>query len=333
MSKYDDVFIRDDLNDVGNMPNSFYGSLCPDIISRVESVPADQVQAKFGVGTYNDGTLGQNIEEGQYNYIYVRAKNLGTETATGVIFNLYYAPGSTFNSPSIWRNNLAGSVTFDPIPAGQVFAAPEPVIWLPLKDPNHYCLIGQIVTARHPNPIPPNRESEDFKSWYNWASHNPADAYRNVNVVNNIPDIGAQWKKILSNPTDNQRFFGIRVVCTNCPENSLVKIYCANPEAQPPVNVSQYIHPDKTTHKAYVPAATTLKAGFSDEYIVSFQPPLKPGPDATVVIQQWSSLSPDEADFLPHTVSEEVLMLGADPHSNAATWVPTGEFTLDLKIS
>jgi hypothetical protein len=326
MNKYDDVFIRDDINDQGFIPSKFGGSKSPDIIVRTTPVAADKVQTMFGAATYGQEGLGQNLEKGQYNYIYVRAKNLYS-AATTATCNLYYAPNNTFNHPEVWRNNLAGTADLGSIPAGGVLAAAQPIQWLPPDGISNFCLIGQIVTSRHPNTIPSSFDG--LNGWYGWASNNPAVAYHNLRVVNEIPHLGLEERKPLLNPDPNHRLRVIQVKCKKCPVGSRVRIYSPSDKVTPPLLVDT-----KTkTENDQIPGSTTLPPNFESTFTVTFQPPVKPPADAEIEIVEWTESFPEDTALLAAAVPGGTLgERFAHAEFAAKPLARIGSYTLLLKV-
>jgi len=325
MAPYDDVFIRDDINDVGNIPNKNAGSKSPDLIARPSPIAPDKVQQEVGAATYGNGNLGQNIERGQINYIYVRAKNLHTAAAEPAL-NLYYAPNNTFNHPELWRRNLAGNAAFGQIAAGAVLAAPRPIEWLPPNDPANFCLIGQIVTGRHPNPIP--ERFEGIETWYSWASNNPAVAYNNLRVVDEIPDLGLEERKPLLNPDGKSRLHVIEVRCKKCPVNSRIRIYSPSTRIEPPILVETRT----TSPDARVPASGILPANFQDTFTITFQPPSKPAADAEIDIIQYTEALDGETALLAAAVEAQSLGEAFAAQLGARPLTKLGAFNLRLRV-
>lgn len=121
------------------------------------------------------GTVHQNPDFGQDNFIYARVRNNGATTLDTVRAMVYYADASTGLSwPGQWH--LIGSSTvIDLAPGGSVVI--DPVSWDP-PGQGHYCLIVRLLTPQDPMTFP---EGPSINA--NTRNNNNI-AWRNVNVVN-----------------------------------------------------------------------------------------------------------------------------------------------------
>ena len=100
---YNDLFVRDALDDNGTIPYSG-ATACssPDIIPAQQQV----LSAATLINTYPQNPTNTNINTQQINNIYVRAKNLSSSAASGTI-SLYWAQSSLILTPSQWVTNQA----------------------------------------------------------------------------------------------------------------------------------------------------------------------------------------------------------------------------------
>ncbi|MGH7713551.1 MAG: hypothetical protein ACREOG_19845, partial [Gemmatimonadaceae bacterium] len=183
-----DVYLRDFVGDVGD-PHIGAISASPDII--VRPVAVVDPQAAFGElsGTENDNTLGYEAEAGQDNYVYVRARNRGAVTATNVVGTVYWSPAATLVTPDLWT--LVGATNIAALPAGDILTCAPAITWNSGAVPatGHYCFVGILGTANDPAPTP-----GDLMNWSNFERlirENNNVTWRNFNVVNNVPPIGA----------------------------------------------------------------------------------------------------------------------------------------------
>jgi hypothetical protein len=182
---YDDLYTRDNLADIGQIPSPPPVCTSPDIIPWGNLPQSDP--GTFFKGNYGQD-VGKDIYNGQYNYIYTRAKNLAFGPKTGQI-HLYYSPASLLLWPSLWSANAiepetgGPSVTVNAQALGEVTAADTAFLWQPppLANPHdHYCLVSRVVTDTHPNPIPADGSITDFAQY---VMNNPAVGWRNVRLV------------------------------------------------------------------------------------------------------------------------------------------------------
>lgn len=183
-----DIYIRDFVGDVGD-PHTGPISASPDIIMRPVAEPNPQTAFGEGSGTENSNTLGFEIEAGQDNFIYVRARNRGGSDAANVSADVFWSPVASLLTPDLWT--LVGSVVIPNVQSGNVLTVSDAITWLSADIPGtgHYCFVGLIGNAADPAPIP-----ADFVDWDNFQAlirNNNNVTWRNFNVVDNEPDPAA----------------------------------------------------------------------------------------------------------------------------------------------
>lgn len=233
MTVYNDLYVRDALDDNGTIPYAgatAYSS--PDIIpAQLNVITPAQL-----VSSYNTNPTNTNINTQQANNIYVRGYNLSTSAASGTI-SLYYAPSSLLLTPSQWVNNpiknasgqsalnlvdVNGNTSIAPntVAVGSsafVFNAPA------VPQGFHYCMIAQVVTTAHPNTIPSSFANTG--AFVQWVVNNPGIGWRNVNIVPaTLPAYqqGANFVN-LDNAAEEYMFI---VNGTNWPDGTSVNIQC-----------------------------------------------------------------------------------------------------------
>jgi len=283
MAKYEDIFIRDSLSDQGTVPYPPGYEMCPDLIPKVSPISAGEVPTKL-TSTYSED-IGENLEEGQLNYIYLRAKNLSGEARTGTI-TLYYCTEATYLHSSMWVNNVIGSKPISGA-AGAVLYCPQPFEWTPPSGEGGYCLVGVVSTPQHPNTVP---TMDTVNQWWAWVQGTAGVANRNVHLVNNIPNTGSQWMLQLANPDTAAHLQVVQVTGTGIPSGSTASIYCSSPDAQPPINTGM----QQFGETSPVIASSVLPAGFSERMVISFQPPGAFPTGAHVIVKQY--VAPNDAD-------------------------------------
>jgi hypothetical protein len=181
-----DVYLRDAIGDTGVIPwaGSIAGS--PDVIVRPSTVGDPQLAYGEGSGSENSTTLGYEVESGQDNFIYLRARNRGGTSATNVVGTVYWSEVATLVTPSTWH--LIGSVTLPPLPPGDVLTVSPALVWPQAEIPGtgHYCFV---VTLQHPNdPAPPTPGPLDWATFQDMIRAHNNVTWRNFNVVNDLPD-------------------------------------------------------------------------------------------------------------------------------------------------
>lgn len=178
------VYIRDTVQDTGTVPSTGALWMSPDIIPRqdLESSP----QTAFGQAQWNNNNIGQNIESGQDNYVYIRAFNRGT-LADNPTAHIFWSAPSSFIRPSDW--NSLGTLQFPLIAPGAYFVTDTPAVWARNTIPpqGHYCFVCYLESPRNPLAIPTAFGSDgEYQAFM--ADHNTA-VWRNANVVNARPDM------------------------------------------------------------------------------------------------------------------------------------------------
>lgn len=193
-----DLYMKDQLSDAGLEPN-------PDNISPYYVTP------DIWVRNINDGgTVHQNPEAGQTNYVYVKVRNRGiaASAATGNRLKLYWAKASTGLSWSFpWTGSMygcagtplsiggqIGTKVIASVSAGgfttMVFAwtPPKPTDYQPCfgGDASHFCLLARIenmVSVPYGMAFPENTDL-----WNNVRNNNNI-VWKNISIVDALPDM------------------------------------------------------------------------------------------------------------------------------------------------
>src|SRR5579872_6803836 len=172
MPTWTDLFVRDSMQDNGTVPSPGYPYTSPDLICTALTTypnPTQVFTGNYGSDPNVAPTASQN------NYIYTRAKNLGSSNQGGTMY-VYWASPSLLMTPSQWLPNALYIVLpggnqkqyFSPIPAvgaNQISVQQTPFI-LPAIAAGHYCLVGICATSQHPWTQPPTFPTwDDFVMW------------------------------------------------------------------------------------------------------------------------------------------------------------------------
>jgi subtilisin family serine protease len=182
-----DVYLRDHVGDDGD-PHNGTISASPDIIVRPDPVADPQGSFGEGSGLENDASLGYEVEAGQDNHIYVRARNRGGSAATNVQATVYWCPVATLLTPDLW--SLVGAVNLASVPSGDVLTVSGGLTWPSAQIPatGHYCFVGILGHPRDPAPDPGDLASWD--NFYRFVREHNNVTWRNFNVVDNEPSAG-----------------------------------------------------------------------------------------------------------------------------------------------
>lgn len=264
---YDDIFMRSTTSDQGSIPAPSPLCTSPDIIPM--STPVANPQTYF-VNTYGQD-LGGTVLANQQNYIYVRGKNLAAGAQSGTV-QLHWTKASLIMWPSIWGTQTlksgsgASSVSVSAANAGDVVVGSDAFEWAP-ADPgpnDHYCLVGRVITAQHPNPVPTTINTAD--DFANYVANNRGVGWRNVVVVDqNTPTF--QVTVNLQSPTQQELHIFLDVA--GLPIGSQVGFTSAGvdingqPVSMAPVTI---LSNGGESHGIVV----TLPAGFNDDITYSF---------------------------------------------------------------
>jgi len=129
-----DTYCKDHLTDDGSVPSNPYGEAwwdSPDIWVRNQ---------QDGVERH------QNPKGCQTNYVYVKVRNRGNATMTGIEIDLYWAAGAAaIPWPGGWT--YIGTATIASLSPGQIRTASVP--WHPTRS-GHYCFLARIHAAQDP---------------------------------------------------------------------------------------------------------------------------------------------------------------------------------------
>ncbi|TGO02403.1 hypothetical protein PN36_25615 [Candidatus Thiomargarita nelsonii] len=179
-----DVWIADSKRDAGVEPNKVSRRfwLSPGIWPR---------NKKDGINKY------QNVELGLDNYVYVRAKNRGTLTASNTTVEVYRSIPSLGNRwPKGWK--LVGKANIDTIEpnASQDVAIRWDKDEIP--KPGHYCFYVRLL-----NDEDPMTSKERGDSLVNTRSNNNI-AWRNFNVVDLLKNVTDEFEVTVHNTKDEE---------------------------------------------------------------------------------------------------------------------------------
>jgi phage replication-related protein YjqB (UPF0714/DUF867 family) len=181
-----DVYVRDNVSDAG-APHTGPLSLSPDII--VKQAPVMNPQGAYGEnsGTKSDVNLSDDIEYGQYNYLYVRVMNRGMEAAQQMTAEVFWSEVATLITPNQW--NSIGQTTIQSVPPGDVLTVSNPITWLADDIPaeGHYCFVARIGTEL--DPMPDHTAIQDWDEFIGFIRHRNNATWRNFNVVDINPNI------------------------------------------------------------------------------------------------------------------------------------------------
>jgi hypothetical protein len=238
MSQYNDLYIRMNLSDTGEVPRTVTGGTSPDVIPYGTQSVTDP-DAFFSQNYAQN--VAMPITIGTANNIYVRLMNYADGANGGEVY-LYYALTKDLNSPKIWSNNQLKTVSggnSSPVSAdstGQIVATDDPFTWTPAAPPTgqSYNLIARVVTDANPNPIP--KVITDFSSY---VGNNGGVGWLTPQIT--IPPTEKlQWSTTVSYSQGSvERVMQFSLFCSNILVGSKVSLLAANSGTTPPIVINE----------------------------------------------------------------------------------------------
>jgi hypothetical protein len=153
--------------------------MSPDIITRTAQV----ANPATTLGDLTNGSLSEDVEYGQKNYVYLRLQNRGAVEGD-VKATLYWSAPNTFGAPAMW-NKIGEKTVYNIQPGVAAFIEFEwPAADLPPV--GHFCLVGELDDPLDPAPDKSLITNGSMYSRFIAESNN--FAWRNINVVDVLPD-------------------------------------------------------------------------------------------------------------------------------------------------
>jgi hypothetical protein len=198
MPVYNGFLFRDTQNDDGTVPSPGYPYHSPDIITHAQVAdPKTYFAANYSADPNQPVQLGSAV-----NYVYVRAKNLSSNTLSGYKISVFRATASLFMTPSIWKNDPlktqagADHVTIPGTVSNGTAVGSEPFLLDALTSAN-FCVIGMAYNTAEP-PIP--ADFSNYNAYVNWARANQNVCGRNLLLARNFPSRNYEKLDNFSNP-------------------------------------------------------------------------------------------------------------------------------------
>lgn len=212
-----DLYVRDNTADTGEEPyGGTYLWASPDIINRT-ALSADP---STDFADMTDGSLWENVEYGQDNYVYIRVQNRGNADGD-VAINVYFSSASTFGTPASWIH--IGTLNEAAIAPGAVRVSGPltfPSALIPAV--GHYCMIAVISDAL--DPAPDHTLIASVSDYLDFVRNSNNIAYRNMDVVDLIPGApGAAESEVRNMPGMRERF-DLRVDLGKFVPGAIVKV-------------------------------------------------------------------------------------------------------------
>ncbi len=331
MPAWDSLLFRDSLNDVGTVPSPGYGYLSPDIICHAQVASP---QSYFAANYTQDPN--QAIVSGNFNYVYVRTKNLSTTASVGGTLQLYWCKSSLFMNVTEWVNQTIPVLSSSKTPSydatcpvvgpGQLSIPDTPFYWNTPQNTSayHYCLVGACFPSNKQFTMPTTNfaSAADFVSW---VKNYQNVAWRNLQIINAAASSYVRLDTFNNEFTEaHTAFFMINITGGSLPNGTTINLSCTAFTAPAPLNqtitVGTSTPPYSTVGyscpagftggvqtKVNLPAGQSWPAGVTIETKAYFTPPMS---DVTDEIRSyatpWASLAIDPTD---HKLSENAVLL------------------------
>lgn len=336
MTMYDDLYVRDNLDDTGVIPSSGLACQSPDIIPFQDGILTWDYASK-----YYDSDLGEAIINGGVNNIYVRAKNLNSKTACSGKVNLYYTSSSLFPVPSTWTqiesaggdsslSLVNGSDSTSISPGG--IALSNPSFYLtnlpPISDGAHYCLIAIVQTTAHPVTIPDKFSSNP--AFTKWAQDNPAVCFRNITYASNTH---TQLMRIFKfgNIAPDPHYFTFIIMGHGFVVGTEINCQCTD-EACPINEDSSLPKPDPLGNQV-VNFTTSVPANFWGDIVITLTSPSGQFPTGALLSVAYYEVPPSKPDALEKAVARRFITasgIGEESDFTTAMLIKLGESTIRI---
>lgn len=175
-----DLYLRDNLQDHGREPLIGGGISCsPDIIIYNQELLDPEATLATAAAQGSD-TLGEAVEFGQDNFIYLRVQNRGRQVTSGQA-KVYWTLPSTLPTPTSWHL-IGGPINIPAVNPNEMKVV-GPLTWskndIPAK--GHYCFVGLIESGSDPAPDPATIHTVD--DYYRFIRESNNATWKNFNVV------------------------------------------------------------------------------------------------------------------------------------------------------
>ncbi len=144
-----DVYIRDNVADLGVVPVAERTCVSPDLWIRRE--PEAEPETAFGAGS-KGLTPGSTIRPGEHNHVYVTIRNRGRGDADDVTATVFCSEAATLVTPDLWYK--IGEAKVATVPQGDTPVVAGPISW-DAPSVGSFCLVAVLHNSGDPAPRPP----------------------------------------------------------------------------------------------------------------------------------------------------------------------------------
>jgi hypothetical protein len=272
----------------------------PDIIPYGSATLTDS-QLK---STWNNGIdpKPKQINRDQYNNIYVRAKNNYDGPNQGTV-ELYWTPGSLLPHPGTWHPvpNNNGSKKANLIASGKGEISPGDQAFTFFADssyPSHFCFVA-FIKGGHDNRTLPASDFNSWEEYVDWVRNNANVAWRNVDVLSDVPTESLPVKTSTYNPNPDQQLYDIALEWENCPAGTQLFFYSPPSGTYSGFNMNHTITGNEDPPSIWAGADLPGKFKTSVFAYAVFQGPVPEG--ASLTFKNFAAVSsndPEKARFL-----------------------------------
>ena len=205
-----DIYIRDNIADDGTIPNAAPLYRSPDIIVRQNQ----ELSPGIAFADLTNDSLGENVEAGQDNWIYLRLQNRGSVQGD-VTVSVYWSAPNLFAFPAQW--NLIDTINVNAVQPGGLSIGEVQWRQQDLPSLGHFCLIAELDSTVDPAPNKTLITNGSLFSKFIAESNN--FAWKNINVVDILPSSLTNLEFMVSGD-DSNVLPEIHIDLTDLPNNA-----------------------------------------------------------------------------------------------------------------
>lgn len=234
MDRHDDLFVRDNLEDQGQHPSKGSWSSSPDVICHPQVVDPYEFFSK----NY-DKDLNHDYQYGHYNFVYVRAKNLGAVQSENAWIEAHWCRASLALFPEQWEGQRMKTkegkekVELAIAKPGAIVVGATPFAWAPpnKEEEYHICKCVRVVTTKYPNKPPGKLET--WNALVAWVRDSPNVGWRNIKIVVAYPPTAFSRLHWFENRTATDEKFVFTAKCIDLVKGAKVELKCS------PLNINK----------------------------------------------------------------------------------------------
>jgi hypothetical protein len=159
------------------------------------------------LGDLSNGSLGQNIQHGNSNYIYVRLQNRGPQIGDATV-RVYLCATTAFATPASWT--LVGTATAAAIAPGTAqVVGPITLQSVQIPAPGHFCLVA--VSTSSLDPAPDTNFITSVSMFIDYVGGTNNIAWRNLDVEKVSPGASGHFDVIIRSLGADRERYAVRI--------------------------------------------------------------------------------------------------------------------------